>query len=223
MFKAKNEYLEIIYANAAFTNYPSRLAIHLAERFKLKPKQKILDLGCGRGEFLKGFVERDLEGYGVDQSDIARQIVGDATIKVADLDHRLPFEDDFFDVVYSKSVIEHFYYPEKLLKEARRVLKPGGLIISMTPDWKHNIVSFHTDYTNRTAFTLKSIDNIHRIQGFVDVRSERFIQLPIYWKFKVIYPLIWLARHLVPDMFKANSKFVRFSKEVMLLTSGLKP
>ena len=194
MSEAKNEYLQISYANAEFTDYPSRLATHLVERFKLKSKQKILDLGCGRGEFLKGFVEQDLEGYGVDQSDIAKQIIGEATIKIADLEQQLPFKDNFFDVVYS-----------------------------MTPDWKHNIVSFHTDYTHRTAFTLESIDDIHRVQGFVDVRSERFLQLPIYWRFKAIYPLIWLARHLVPDMFKANSKFVRFSKEVMLLTSGLKP
>ena len=30
----------------------------------------------------------------------------------------MPYEDNFFDVIYSKSVIEHFYYPEKILKEA---------------------------------------------------------------------------------------------------------
>ena len=34
--------------------------------------------------------------------------------------------DNFFDIVYSKSVIEHFHNPDKLISEMYRVLKPGG-------------------------------------------------------------------------------------------------
>ena len=55
-----------------------------------------------------------------------------------------------FDVIYSKSVIEHFYYPEKILKEAYRVLKPGGIIITLTPDWEFIYKSFYEDFTHRT-------------------------------------------------------------------------
>jgi SAM-dependent methyltransferase len=43
--------------------------------------------------------------------------------------HNLPVEDETFDVVTSVSVVEHVPYKEYLLKEAFRVLKPGGLLI----------------------------------------------------------------------------------------------
>ena len=41
-----------------------------------------------------------------------------------------PYEDNYFDLVYSKSFIEHFYYSEKVLMELYRILKPGGKIIT---------------------------------------------------------------------------------------------
>ena len=46
----------------------------------------------------------------------------------------IPHKDNFFDVVFSKSVLEHFYKPELLVKEMHRVLKPGGTIITLCPD-----------------------------------------------------------------------------------------
>ena len=220
---AKNAYLDVTYGKKPFTGYPYLLAEYLCHTFGLQKHQKLLDLGCGRGEFLKGFIDLGLDGYGFDQSDTAMHLCPDATVKVGNLDSRLPFEDNFFDVVYSKSVIEHFYYPENLIQEAFRVLKPGGLIISMTPDWKYNMVSFHSDYTHRTPFTIKSIDAIHKVVGFVDVKPERFVQLPLYWKFKSMFPLIWFVRNFIPGALKSKFKFVRFSKEVMLLCSGRTP
>ena len=37
-----------------------------------------------------------------------------------------PYENNFFDLVYSKSFIEHFYYTDKILEEIYRIIKPGG-------------------------------------------------------------------------------------------------
>lgn len=41
----------------------------------------------------------------------------------------IPFEDDFFDVIYSRQVFEHVRHPDLLLKDIARVLKPGGFFI----------------------------------------------------------------------------------------------
>ena len=58
-----------------------------------------------------------------------------------------------FDVIFSKSLVEHFYYPEKIYQEMHRVLKNGGIIITMTPDWEINYKTFYEDYTHRTPFS----------------------------------------------------------------------
>ena len=53
-----------------------------------------------------------------------------------DLRRRLPFEDGVFDRVYSSHVLEHFAHQDlgKLLREVRRVLRPGGHFLIAVPD-----------------------------------------------------------------------------------------
>jgi hypothetical protein len=92
----------------------------------------------------------------------------------------------------------------------------------MTPDWKYNVVDFHGDFTHRTAFTLKSISDLHKITGFKDVEADRFIQLPVYWRHSWMGAAVWCARNFCPDLLKPKSKFIRFSKEVMLICEAKK-
>src|SRR2546422_5258974 len=95
-----------------FTTYPNQLARYLVGRYGIGQGQRLLDIGCGRGEFLRGFMRCGAQGYGVDQSRAAAQLCPEAEVRTADLENEsLPFQDDFFDVVFSKSMIEHFYYP----------------------------------------------------------------------------------------------------------------
>jgi SAM-dependent methyltransferase len=218
-----NKYVDLTYGAKPFTNYPMRLSKHLADRFRITPGQKLLDLGCGRGEFLKSFVDIGLDGYGFDQSDLATASYADLAVTVGNLEERLPYEDESFDVVFSKSVVEHFYFPEKILSEVLRVLKPGGLIITMTPDWVHNFLMFHDDFTHRTPFTQQSLQEIHLYCGFEKVQTEKFIQLPSTWGNPFLSPLVFLTRKFLPSGLKQKSKWVRFSKEVMLLTFARKP
>ena len=183
-----------------------------------------MDIGCGRGEFLNGFMRCGLHGYGVDRSFAAATLCPDAELLNADLENEaLPFDDDFFDVVFSKSVIEHFYYPEQLMQDIYRVLKPGGLVITICPDWEFNVRIYFEDYTHRTPFMLSSLRDIQLIHGFDNVRCERFRQLPILWKHPWLLSLAELTRWVAPRFLKPHSKFVRFSKEIMLLSSSNKP
>ena len=47
---------------------------------------KLLDVGCGRGEFLQGFINCGLKGYGLDQFDTAKKYSPKALIKVTNLE-----------------------------------------------------------------------------------------------------------------------------------------
>lgn len=228
MTESKN-YINIVYneTERPFTNYPEKLSKYLFDFFKLKQKDKILDVGCGRGEFLNGFMKCGLDPYAVDQSDISKINYPKINFKHCDLlTEKIPFEDETFDVIFSKSLVEHFYYPEKLFQEMRRILKKNGKIITMTPDWEINYKTFYEDYTHRTPFSEVSLRDIHLINGFKDVKIYKFKQLPILWGEKNFKHLILkfiseVTRFFVPNIFK-NFKWVKFSKEIILLSVAKK-
>ena len=210
-----------------FTTYPGKLIQFLVSKYQIKEKSKVLDVCCGRGEFINEFINCGLEGYGVDFVNEANILFAKVQMKTADLTkEKLPYPDNFFDVVYSKSMIEHFYYPEKIFEECRRVLKPGGIIITMTPMWEYNIQNFYEDFTHKTPFTKKSLEEIHKVFNFKEIKVEPFKQLPVLWEKNIlstfIYLFSFLTRIFVPNFFKSKSKFIFFSKEIMLLSSAIK-
>lgn len=226
MSNPSRDYVAVVYneRDRPLTTYPDKLARYLFDRYEIKTGQKFLDIGCGRGEFLRGFIACGVKGYGVDRSRAAEKYCPDAELTTADLENdRLPFADNFFDVIYSKSVIEHFHYPERLVQEMYRVLKPGGLAITLCPDWEFNYRIYFEDYTHRTPFMQSSLRDIQLIHGFESVRVERFRQLPVLWGGRWLLPAAELTRLLAPAFLKSHSKWVRFSKEIMLLSSATKP
>jgi SAM-dependent methyltransferase len=225
-----SKYIDVIYSAEIkpFTTYPKKLINQLVKRFKLNINSSILELVCGRGEFLNEFTNLGMKGFGVDLSNFAENFCKNAEIKVIDITKEsLPYPDNFFDIVYSKSFIEHFYYPEELFKEAYRVLKPSGIFINLTPEWKYIYTSFYEDFTHRTPFTKKSLQDIYLVSGFKDVRVESFKQLPILWSNnffrKNLFKLLSeMTRIFIPDYFRLKFKWIRFSKEIMLLSFGIK-
>lgn len=227
MIEMKEDYVSVVYNehDRPLTGYPLLLARHLFERYGIKAGAKLLDIGCGRGEFLHGFITCGVEGHGVDQSCCAQKYCPNATLKTANFeDGGIPYEDNYFDVVYSKSVIEHFYYPERLVREMYRVLKPGGLAITLCPDWRFNYMIYFEDYTHRTPFMLSSLRDILLIHGFKNVTVGHFRQLPILWNTGGwLLPLAEMTRILAPDFLRHHSKWVRFTKEIMLISSANKP
>ena len=220
-------YLETIYGEkrTPVTDYPKKLITYLINRYGLK--KKVLELGCGRGEFLNEFVNCGLEGHGVDLSDYCKDFFPNLNFKKVDIiNEKLPYEDNFFDVIYSKSFIEHFYYPEIIFQEAYRVLKPNGIIITLTPEWKFNYKSFYDDFTHRVPFTKESLKDIHEMHNFKSIEVESFIQLPkLFEKNLFSYFLKFLSymtRILVPERFINKNKWIKFSKGIMLLSTAKK-
>jgi len=130
----KKDYVGIAYdkVDKPFTSFPQKLADHLSNKYNIKQNDKFLEIGCGRGEYIDGFSKRGINCYGVDISDYTKKQYPDIKFSLCDLiNEKLPFEDNTFDYVYSKSVIEHFYHPEKIFEESFRVLKPGGKILAV--------------------------------------------------------------------------------------------
>lgn len=91
----------------------------------------ILDVGCGTGEFLDVFWG-DWEKYGIEISEYCIDLCRSKGITMVDFDS---LRDDTFDLVIFRGVLQHLDNPFQALREARRVLAPGGLIaILAQPD-----------------------------------------------------------------------------------------
>ena len=229
--KENTDYIKAVYneKDKPFTSYPRKLIEHLIIKLNMNKNDTILEIGCGRGEFLNEFIEKGLDGYGLDISNYSANKFPKIKLKLSDVakNKTLPYEDSKFDYIFTKSFIEHFYEPEYLFKEMGRVLKKDGCLITLTPDWEDNYKMFYDDFTHKRPFTMTSLKNIHKICGFDVVEINKFKQLPSTWSDKLIIRILpiflaTLTKYLVPNFLKKKFKWVRFSKETMILSIAKK-
>lgn len=99
---------------------------------------KVLDVGCGFGDFLRFVEEKGVEATGVDVSSYAvtqaRKKIRGKVIKLDVASKALPFLNESFDAVTIFDVVEHISSSEFLFKEVFRVLSSGGLLFITTPN-----------------------------------------------------------------------------------------
>src|SRR5512136_874363 len=112
-----------------------------------RPHGRLLDCGCGDGEFTVRLANRALvaEAYGIERVDERITEASDRGVIVtkADLNDRLPYRDHFFDIIHANQIIEHLMSPALFLAEARRVLRADGYAVFATSNvgsW-HNVLS----------------------------------------------------------------------------------
>jgi SAM-dependent methyltransferase len=154
----------------------------------------VLDIGCGHGDFLRDIYVRTEQTYGVDLDAEALKlntIIKHTVVGSADL---LPFADNFFDVIVSAWVLEHLDHPATAFREIYRVLKPGGVVIFLTPNalnynvWLIRAIPnrFHDFLTRRlynrqehdtypVRYHINSIRQVERILRPIGFRQARFI------------------------------------------------
>ena len=225
------DYVSVVYdeSRTPRTNYPFKLAISLCNRFELRKGEKFLEIGCGRGEFLDSFHKLGLDCYGVDLSEYSAENL--KTFKVEKVDvskDNLPYKDNSFDVIYHKSLIEHLYSPDNLMKETYRTLKPGGRVIILTPDWVSQMKVFYEDFTHSRPYDINSLRDLLKVYGFSEVQSELFYQLPVLW----YHPGLKILSHFLRIIMSTQTarrltkmtgiKFFRWSVELMVLGTGVK-
>lgn len=105
---------------------------------------KALDCGAGNGWAIQRLIDSGAvaQFYGVewDQDSVEAAQGKGFDVRQGDLNKRLPFEDDQFDCVFGLSVLEHILQPCNFIREAHRVLAPGGQLVLLTP----NIATYFT-------------------------------------------------------------------------------
>lgn len=96
---------------------------------------RILDIGCGLGVYVRKFQEFSNRAYGIDidQKRLAKGAETTPGLMLGVGEH-LPFRSETFDVVVLNEVIEHVTDDEATMREAMRILRPGGHIAIYAPN-----------------------------------------------------------------------------------------
>lgn len=206
------------------SQYPFELMQYLLHDLLGKTHGFAVDLGCGRGDHVRAIEALGLQAVGVDRErQSAQSLVAPDQHLVCDFAvEKLPFADNSVDLIFSKSVIEHLYYFElpHYMNEIKRVLKPGGVLVLVSPDWHYCWRSFFGGFTHCTPYTVGSLVHCLTVYGFEQIRGQSLIQLPRVWRSKFFRFLSDVTLHLpLPP----RGKWVRWSKERQALVIGVKP
>lgn len=98
---------------------------------------KFLDMGCGLSPC--GITAAKMKGAEVYAIDFADELIESLKKQFPEIKYtvgdvrKLPYENEFFDYVAAGELLEHFEKPKKIVKEAMRVLKKGGIMAVSVP------------------------------------------------------------------------------------------
>jgi ubiquinone/menaquinone biosynthesis C-methylase UbiE len=99
--------------------------------------ERVLDLGCGAGRFVRALAEAGSEPVGVEIAEAAleraRRNAPGADLRLLEPDGSLPLEHRSVDLVWCSEVLEHVADVAGQLVEVRRVLRPGGRLLVTVP------------------------------------------------------------------------------------------
>lgn len=154
-----------------------RLQIYLPFINPLKaiyPDCPALDIGCGRGEWLETLLENGFQALGVDLDDGMLQACKARNlpaVKAEALAHLKELPSDSLAVLTGFHIAEHILFDDlkELVSEAKRVLKPAGLLILETPNTENLIVgtqNFYLDPTHERPIPSMLLEFLMEFSGF---------------------------------------------------------
>lgn len=202
----------------------SRQGVEKVEKVLNLKNKNVLDVGCGYGALSSELYNKGAFVYSTEISDsklkVAKKLLKDKVSLRKVKDELLPFEDNFFDVVFLFDVIEHVKKPEKMINECVRVLKRSGLLyVEFTP--YYSITGHHLyDYSKLPIHTLPK-KLIKKIVFSKKIKS--FMTQEYYWEqFESLNKLRIgkFQKFVEKDFVKISERFIIKYPEVFEINLG---
>jgi len=180
---------------------------------KLKKNGKVLDIGCGYGYFLAACREFGYEVQGLDLSEwAAKYTIGKLHIPVTtcNLDS-VELEPQRFDVITMWHFLEHTHAPHQILLQAKRLLKPNGLLAVEVPNYEgtdaqknwHDWVGWQLPY-HLYHFTPKSLHDLLLKTGFEVVTTKNYHSETVKSSLRSI-PVVKFFARLIAKLYSGHS------------------
>jgi ubiquinone/menaquinone biosynthesis C-methylase UbiE len=154
---------DALYSGSEIVAHYREVAMWLAEA--TVPAARVLDVGCGTGNHGIALGELGFEVVGVDfahgmlarASEKAVQRGVRIELRELDVSEGLPFDDGSFDAVLGSYVLQVVGEPIDLLREVRRVMRPGGVVLVEVPVRRATRAKIVTSPASRLFWTAKVI------------------------------------------------------------------
>jgi 2-polyprenyl-6-hydroxyphenyl methylase/3-demethylubiquinone-9 3-methyltransferase len=169
-YTAKDDPVALLRAEAKTKNPWVTRAIQNHYPNQLPPYLSVLDVGCGAGFLANDLARAGFRVQGVDLSENSLKVAGkhDTTRSVhyhlANA-YALPFANESFDAITCMDFLEHVESPERVIAEAARVLKPGGIFVFHT--FNRNPLAHFIIIKGMEWFVKNTPKHLHVIRLFV--------------------------------------------------------
>lgn len=173
----------------------------------------VFDLGCGYGDFINNIQAK--QKIAVDLSPESKHYCKEAVIFYQSSSSDLSFlQNESVDVTFSSNVLEHLEDKElhETLKEIFRIIRKGGILILLQPNYKYCYRDYFDDYTHKKVFTHISLADYIQSFGFKLERSfPKYLPLTVKSRMPKSY---WLTRFYLWSFVKplAKQMLLVFSK-----------
>lgn len=108
---------------------------HLTNFMPIGPGIRVLDVGCGQGPALQYFREHGADAIGISLNSTDVSVCQSKGFTVYSMDQSfMDFDDNSFDLVWARHVLEHSVMPLYTLMEYKRLLKDSGVLYIEVPD-----------------------------------------------------------------------------------------
>lgn len=192
----------------------------------------VLDLPCGEGAFSKRMLEKGADIFSADCLNIIK--IPQPQFSLVDMNERLPYADATFDAVVCIDGIEHIERTFDFIRECRRIIRKGGVLIISTPNltalrsrWRYLLTGFHqgekspldeSQYTPYHHLSLVSFPELRyqlHANGFkvTTVRTNR-VKL-ISWLYLGLVPLAYLVTVLAFNKEEKDEQVREQNREIV--------